>query len=233
MTQLQRYDKDGLELIIDTITGEAFATVNGYSRLSGKAKSTIYKRLKGVHISNVKTAEIKTEGGVQGVRLIPSKLIFKWAIKDNPKLAEAMGECGATIYLHQLAGYKVISNAVNQPKIPQTFAEALQLAADQAKELEQLEQEKALLETENHQLSEAVDELFNYSSIIRVAKFNNCSEKAFSWRKLKAASLAMKLEIKRVPCPRYEYKCLYSHEVWRYVYPKYKLPETTTLVIKT
>ena len=45
--------------------------------------------------------------------------------------------------------------------IPQTRSEALRLAADLAKENEQLEAEKALLEQENHQLSEALDELFD------------------------------------------------------------------------
>lgn len=118
-------------------------------------------------------------------------------------------------------------------QLPKTFAEALQLAADQAKAIELLEQEKQLLELENNELSEAVDDLFNYSSIVRVAKFNHCSEKSFDWRKLKAATLAMKLEIKRVPCPRFGEKLLYPHEAWRYVYPNYKLPETTTLVLNT
>ena len=87
------------------------------------------------------------------------------------------------------------------------------------------------LELENYQLSEAVDELFNYSSIIRVAKFNNCSEKNFNWRKLKAVSQQLNLEIKKVPCPRFEYKLLYSHDVWRYAYPNVMLPETTTLKV--
>lgn len=113
---------------------------------------------------------------------------------------------------------------------------ALELAREQVKLLEQielLEQEKHLLEEENHVLSEVVDELFDYSSIIRVAKFNNCSEKNFNWRRLKAISLTLALEIKRVPCPRFGEKLLYSHEAWRYVYPNYRLPETTTLVINT
>lgn len=119
-----------------------------------------------------------------------------------------------------------------KPVLPQTYKDALLALIAEIEEKEKLEAEKQLLEQENEQLSEAVDELFNYSSIIRVAKFNNVPETNFKWRKLKAVSLEMGLEIKRVPDPRFEYKCLYSHDVWRVAYPGFKLPETTTLVIK-
>jgi phage regulator Rha-like protein len=111
---------------------------------------------------------------------------------------------------------------------------ALQLAKEQVvllESIERLEAEKHLLEEQNHQLSEAVDELFDYSSIIRIAKFNNVPETNFKWQTLKAMSVKMGIEVKRVPCPRFEYKNLYSHDVWRYTYPNIKLPETTTLVI--
>ena len=116
--------------------------------------------------------------------------------------------------------------------IPQTRSEALRLAADLAKENEQLEAEKALREQENHQLSEALDELFDYSSIVRIAKFNKVHESNFSWRPLKAMSIKMGVEIKQVPDARYMTKNIYSHDVWRVVYPGVRLPETTTLVIK-
>jgi phage anti-repressor protein len=116
-------------------------------------------------------------------------------------------------------------------KTPKT---ALELAREQVKLLEQLElqsEQIKLLEADNLRQSEAIDELFEYSSIIRVAKFNGCDEKAFSWHKLKAASKALSLEVKQVPCPRFETKNLYSHTAWRFVYPEYRLPETTTLIV--
>lgn len=118
-----------------------------------------------------------------------------------------------------------------QPQLPQTYLEALKalVAAEEQRAL--LETEKAMLEETNHALAEAVDELFNYSSIIRVAKFNDISERNFSWYRLKAVSIQMKVEIKKVPCPRYGEKTLYSHDVWRVAYPDIQLPETTTLVV--
>ena len=115
---------------------------------------------------------------------------------------------------------------------PQTYLEALKALVVSEEQKQLLEVENALLEEQNQQLAEAVDELFDYSSIIRIAKFNNVSEKLFKWQTLKAMSIKMKVEIKRVPSPRFEWQNLYSHDVWRYCYPDFKLPETTTLVIQ-
>jgi phage regulator Rha-like protein len=115
---------------------------------------------------------------------------------------------------------------------PGSYKEALKALVAEIEAKEQLEAENALLEQENHQLSEALDELFDYSSIIRIAKFNLVSESNFSWHRLKAVSIQMNLEIKKVPCPRFVTKNLYSHDVWRVAYPTMRLPETTTLVIK-
>ena len=123
-------------------------------------------------------------------------------------------------------------SVTDKPALPVTYKDALLALVAEIEAKELLVAEKQLLEQENQQLSEAVDELFDYSSILRVAKFNNCSETNFKWRKLKAVSLEMGLEIKQVPCPRFEYKNLYSHDVWRVAYPDFRLPETTTLVIR-
>lgn len=92
--------------------------------------------------------------------------------------------------------------------------------------------EVEVLEESNQALSEAVDELFNYSSIIRIAKFNGISEGRFKWHRLKTVSAQLGLEIKRVPCARFGTKNLYSHDAWRVAYPHVNLPETTTLVVK-
>lgn len=115
---LERFDRDGIELIINRVTGEAYATASGYSRMSGIELATVrkrFERLKGYDTTALKTVEIVTPGGLQGCDILPVKLIFKWAIGDNPELAEAMGAAGATVYLHQLAGFKISSTAVESP----------------------------------------------------------------------------------------------------------------------
>ncbi len=138
--------------------------------------------------------------------------------------------CDGHIFNLLSTGSTAIAQPV-QPQLPQTYLEALKalVAAEEQRTL--LEAEKALLEKTNLVLAETVDELFDYSSILRVAKFNGVSEKVFSWHRLKAVSEQLGAEIKRVPSPRFEYQNLYSHDVWRVAYPNVRLPETTTLVI--
>jgi hypothetical protein len=44
---------------------------------------TLSYRKKGVESNELKTAEVLTPDGLQGVELIPAKIIFRWMIKDN------------------------------------------------------------------------------------------------------------------------------------------------------
>lgn len=98
-------------------------------------------------------------------------------------------------------------------------------------DLKLAQQTVEVLEEAVEEQAEIIDELFDYSSILRIAKYNGCSEKAFKWQVLKAASKSMGLEIKKAPCPRFGTKNLYAHDAWRLAYPDYALPETTTLRI--
>jgi prophage antirepressor-like protein len=125
---------------------------------------------------------------------------------------------------------KTGSYSAPKPQTELERAKAYVVALEAKAELEIINSQ---LVEENQQLSEAVDELFSYSSIIRIAKFNKCDEKLFNWRLLKNASINAGTEIKKVPCPRYQTKSLYSHEAWRLAYPAFNLPETTTLKIVT
>jgi hypothetical protein len=117
MNNLTRYEtEDGIELVIDQQTGEAYATQAGYARMSGLSQQAINKRTQQTYNQDqLKFAELQTPQGLRTHNLIPAKTVFKWLIKDNPDLAEKMGECGATVYLHQMAGFKVASTPVQQP----------------------------------------------------------------------------------------------------------------------
>jgi hypothetical protein len=238
MTTLTRFDQDGIELVIDTATGAAYATQSGYARMSGKDRTTIVKRCKGCEQDAVKTAEIQTLGGLQGCELIPADVVFKWLMRDNVELAETMGSVGATVYLHQLAGYKISSSAIAPVThaLPQTYVEALKALVQAEEEKEALALENSLqaaqideLEEDVDRLSELADELFNYSSIIRIAKLNGVNEKVYNWRKLKAASKVKGIEVKQSPCSRFGVKNLYHIDAWKAAYPEAKLPETNGL----
>lgn len=136
MASLQRYDRDGLELVIDTQSGEAFATIRGYARMSGKDHSTIVRRVQKLGASDqVKTAEIDTPGGLQGGALIPESLIRKWIIKDNPDLAEQMMAAGVRVYLYGVAGYEVKPSEPQptpqpQPELPPANVQLRHLRED-------------------------------------------------------------------------------------------------------
>lgn len=134
-SNLQRFDRDGVELVIDRVTGETWATQTGYARMSGLIQQAINYRTTTYKGSDLKTAEVLTATGFKTHKLIPANLCFKWAIKDNPELAEAMGAAGATIYMHQLAGFKVSSDVIAKPEPTSTPApQAPQLSpAERAK----------------------------------------------------------------------------------------------------
>jgi hypothetical protein len=233
VAKYERFDSDGLELVVDTASGKAYASLSAAARMLGISKQAISKK-KADNQIDVINAEIETDGGMQGVNLIDSETLYDMAFEYNLPLAKKMGAAGANVYMLSLAGYK----ASIESKVPQTYGEALIEAGKLAIENERLIKESELknaqieiLEAETERQAEIIDELFDYSSIIRIAKYNGCDEKAFNWRSLKAASVVLKLEIKQAPCSRFVTKNLYHHDAWRLAYPGYRMPETTTLVI--
>lgn len=238
MTNLARFENDGLELIIDTVTGEAFASVRGYARMTGKPESTIRDRSKGARKDEVVEAEILTPGGLQGARLLTEDIITDWIVEDNPTLAKAMLKAGVRVFLHTVAGYQLTSNAIAPVThaLPQTYVEALKALVQAEEEKEALALENSMqaaqieeLEEDVDRLSELADELFDYSSIIRIAKLNNVNEKVYNWRKLKAASKVKGVEVKHAPCQKFGVKNLYHIDAWKAAYPEAKLPEASGL----
>jgi phage antirepressor YoqD-like protein len=63
--------------------------------------------LQGVQLSEIKTAQVHTLGGLQGVQLYPASVILELAFEFDIALAKLMGEAGAKVYLYGLAGYRV------------------------------------------------------------------------------------------------------------------------------
>jgi hypothetical protein len=105
---LVKYEQDGLELWVDESTGLAYAHQSAICRMMPDApRTTIQRRLQGCPSEVVKMAEILTAGGMQRVPIYPSSVVFKLAIEFNLELAEAMGSCGANVYMLGQAGYKV------------------------------------------------------------------------------------------------------------------------------
>lgn len=105
-SSLQRFDHDGIELIINTETGESFATVRGYARMSGKIPSTISRRLtmsgKVLDSEVLNHAQIQTAGGLQKSRLIPISIVTSMLLSDyNQTPTQKLFKSLVAIYKHQ------------------------------------------------------------------------------------------------------------------------------------
>lgn len=185
---LQRFDKDGIELIINTQTGESFASISGYARMSGKAQSTISGRLATYRDEALKTAEILTTTGLKTVRLISEDLICKWLPKDNPELASQVLKLGVRLFLHTLAGFRVKSEAI---------AEVRQLESQIVKLSEEKQILEELIETQKAMIADfsSKNSMLDYKRLVieelhaekerDIAKFNLLEterEKARGWR---------------------------------------------------
>ncbi|MFM6729145.1 MAG: BRO family protein, partial [Dolichospermum sp.] len=106
-----------------------------------------------------------TPGGIQSMTVIWEPGIYQLLAKSRKPQAKPFQKWLFEDVLPSIR--KAGQYAVHQ--IPQTYSQALLEAAKLAEENERLEAQNIILERQNEQLSEAVDELFDYSSIIRVA----------------------------------------------------------------
>lgn len=183
-------------------------------------------------------ATTDTPGGKQNIAIVSESGLYALVLTSRKPQAKAFRKwitSDVIPSIRKTGKYQIDKT----PQLPSNYKEALLALIAKEEEREKLEKEAELLklqnedlEGENTRLSEIVDEVFGYSSILRIALFNNVSEKLFSWRLLKIASQKMGLEIKQAPCPRFGTKNLYSHDAWRYCYPNMNLPETITLVVR-
>nr|QNL31596.1 MAG: hypothetical protein [Bacteriophage sp.] len=169
-SSLQRFDHDGIELIINTETGESFATVRGYARMSGKTHTTILRRLKVVTPEVLNHAQIQTAGGLQGGALIPEDLICQWLPKDNPAMASQVLKLGVRLFLHTIAGFQSKSEAIGTNK--QLKSQIAELTAkidkldyrevDYIDEILGLKDRIKELESENSTLEEQIELMGGY-----------------------------------------------------------------------
>jgi len=160
-TALTQFNQDGIEIYINTNTGESFASIKGYARMANVAYQAIQYRLKkGGKQEQVKEAEIPTKSGIQWGKLLPESTIAQWLPQDNPDLAHKFLTLGIRAGMHWLAGYDVTSTVVEQYNLPQTYTQALEhlLAAQK-----QIEADKPKVE--------AYERLINSNSNVRIKDF--------------------------------------------------------------
>jgi Rha family phage regulatory protein len=100
-----------------------------------------------------------------------------------------------------------------QNLLPATYIDALKalVASEEAKE-------QALLQVGN--LNTVLDNLLDWVSIIKIARFNKVKENYFNWRLLKAKSEELGYSIKKAESPRFGYQNLYHLTVFKACYPE-------------
>lgn len=116
-TNLARFESDnGIEILIDTLTGASFLNVMGLARLAERNKSTI-QRFLGSRKIDGEMVEIPTPGGLQGSRIFDEDVILDVLEKYNTPTLKLFSKLGTRVALHGMAGYSVTSEAV-KPKQP-------------------------------------------------------------------------------------------------------------------
>lgn len=125
-----RFDSDGLELVVDTTNGKAYASISATARMLETARSTIQSAILACRDIQTTSAEIPTNKGLQAAELLTAFSVYKLAQKYHPLLADAMGDAGANLYLLNLAGYKVQV----EPNLPTDELGWMELAVAKKKE---------------------------------------------------------------------------------------------------
>ena len=105
------------------------------------------------------------------------------------------------------------SKEVLHTQLPATYIDALKalVASEEAKE-------QALLQVGN--LNTVLDNLLDWVSIIKIARFNKVKENYFNWRVLKSKSEELGYSIKKAESPRFGYQNLYHLTVFKACYPE-------------
>jgi hypothetical protein len=144
---LQSYSTESIPegLYIDNNTGDVFASTNSLARLIGTPESTLRKFLSFGDRANSYTETVQTniqQGGKQS-RLWNEDGILEAIEQYKPSLSVSFRKCGLRVFLHGMAGFRVVSTAIEHPPLT-PLEQALQ---DKIKLLEKInEAERATAE---------------------------------------------------------------------------------------
>lgn len=112
MTALQQFASPkiaGLEIVINTYTGEVYASQRALARLIDKHNEYVrryeFALLEGDTEIDKIEAEIQTPSGVQGATLYGENFIFSLLAKYKPNLLVEAAKAGMRLYFYGIAGY--------------------------------------------------------------------------------------------------------------------------------
>ena len=114
---LERYQQDGLELYIDKVSGESYASQSSLARMCNISETAIRKWLSTSNLDAIKVAKTPTTQGFRTSNLLNEDTILLAFEKYNKDLFIQCAKAGVRVFLHKLAGYEVISSAQNNEPI--------------------------------------------------------------------------------------------------------------------
>ena len=162
---LERFEHQGLELVINTQTGECFASQSAIARMVGKEKADGGIRRFLANFES-KSTEIPTTGGLRQSQVFSEHAIYQAFLKYRPELLVKCAEAGIRLYLHKLAGYKFVSVQSDSAML----AKILTLVEQQAVRIENLERISAEAVRELKGVRVVLDELSGLDEIMERLK---------------------------------------------------------------
>jgi hypothetical protein len=106
MSNLTRFDRDGIEIFIDRATGESFTSIRGVARMADEHDETI-RRFIGATNTPTTKGEAMTPGGLQGATFLDEDAILVVLEKYNPSRLRQFAKLGIRVSLHEIAGYRL------------------------------------------------------------------------------------------------------------------------------
>lgn len=108
---LKTYIQDGLELVIDELSGEVFASISGAARLLGVSKQAISKKAS-VNQTAMKTAETLNAAGLRSVNLLSEDQLADLVDHYKPELWRKFGKLGMRLSLQRAVNFEMSSHTM-------------------------------------------------------------------------------------------------------------------------
>lgn len=180
---IERYEREDFELYINTETGEVFSSQSALVRMLSDipVPRTTLRDFGNGRNMGMKRVEAPTNKGFRMVRVYTEdEMLEVFEHFDSPLLKQC-AKCGLRVYLHRLAGFQVISTAV-QP-IDSTNQLLLRVLANQEEQANffnaqiaemraemQQQNERLMLLLPDHEMMnsirEAIDDLENLKPLV-------------------------------------------------------------------
>lgn len=141
MNDLQRFDNSGIELIINTKTGEVFATQGMLAKICNQEQTSIRYHLQKWGVGeSLKDISVKDSKGVEQLsKLYNEEAIYEILAKYKPELLVQCAKAGIRVYLHTLAGFTVSSTATKKELSPlEILEQQVRLMRQQQDDLDKL-----------------------------------------------------------------------------------------------